>query len=215
MNRPESQMISLWHVSADIDIPKEREFWPRIPKATAIGEEMLTPRICFAPKIEDCLNAIDETSLQQIKDQDGVFMAFHFLVDKHDKFLKSYQELAQDVPDADWTHEHWYLQPLILTGQRFRLVEYQDYKFYRQEHDCTDTLKSVLRNAGWREHQIEKLAKMPLQEAMNSIPYHLAMELADIAGIHELHGFLSLQFTPELTKERSLSNGAHSTHVYG
>lgn len=215
MHQKTEQLLSLWHVSPDIEPPYQRTFCPRIPNATTVGEDMTIPRICFSTSIQHCLDAINKTALHQILYHNHAFLAFQLLVKPNDAFLHTSHELLNKVPDADWTDEHWYLQPVTLTGQLFHVTEHQDYIFYRQKPDCQVILRQVLSNAGWRNSDITKLEHIPLQEALANIPYHLAAEIADIAGLHELHGFLSLQFTPELTKERSLSNGAHSTHVYG
>lgn len=45
--------MKLYHVSY---VPVQ-EFVPRVPECRAEGEDTITPRICFTPQIESCINA--------------------------------------------------------------------------------------------------------------------------------------------------------------
>lgn len=92
--------ILLWRVSFDIERPLIRTYIPLVPKNPMPGEDITIPRICFAPSVEDCLNAMVADRVERGL-EDGRFMAFPFRVAKDDPFLKRLM-----------TSEIWSLTPI-------------------------------------------------------------------------------------------------------
>ena len=118
--------ILLWHVSFDIERPPIRTYIPLVPKNPMPGEDITIPRICFAPSIEDCLNAMVADRVERGL-EDGRFLAFSFRVAKDDPFLKTPEDIGDMVPDAYWTQEHWYLKPVTVAGYLMQVDDFDDY----------------------------------------------------------------------------------------
>ena len=144
--------ILLWHVLFDIERPLIRTYVPLVPKNPMPGEDITIPRICFAPSIEDCLNAMVADRVERGL-EDGRFMAFPFRVAKDDPFLKTPDDIGDMVPDAYWTREHWYLKPVTLAGYLMQVDDFEDYEFYDLQNPAGE--RCFLRGFGrvrWLEH---------------------------------------------------------------
>lgn len=106
--------LILWHVSFE----KVDNFSPRIPDTIMAGEDEITPRICTATSIKNCLTAMPSggaalkglvDSTKKIKGMLAIIHAYCFVTSATDprvvlpKILKE----KYGVLDAEATGEHW------------------------------------------------------------------------------------------------------------
>jgi hypothetical protein len=111
----------LYHVSFD-DWFGENElaegtktFFPRVPRTCANDEDQETPRICLAPSVELCVQAMASGSRDLRK---GAKIAVYSVeIDDNDPYLRHPREIVDKVPDAIENREHWYLAPIVMSAQ--------------------------------------------------------------------------------------------------
>ena len=83
-----------------------KTFYPRIPKTAATGEDLLTPRVCFAPTIRQAIVAINPA---------GDFMSeYEYFVHIPVNCNNVYIPTELEVPDVDDTEEIWIKEPVKL-----------------------------------------------------------------------------------------------------
>lgn len=95
--------LKLYHVSENKKITK---LTPRVPKneRTETGlENDTTKRICFAPSIEQCLQAINVEKGKEY---------CVYVPKKNLMYYNIYKCSDQEVPDASLTDEYWCLNPI-------------------------------------------------------------------------------------------------------
>ena len=81
---------------------------PRIPESTLSMEDQVTPRICVAATIQQCLTAIEASSaLETEKVDEKIYYVYFTIFD--DSITK--QPTSDEVPDAYSTGELWILEP--------------------------------------------------------------------------------------------------------
>lgn len=185
--------ILLWHVSFDIDRPPIRTYTPLIPKYTMPGEDITIPRICFAPSIEDCLNAMAADRVERGL-EDGRFLAFPFRVAKDDPFLKTPDNIDDMVPDAYWTKEHWYLKPVTLSGCLMQIDDFNDYGFVDACESHRPLIYKILLENGFSSKELAEFDGWSTTEVLMSIPTWLGYEIALRLNIHQLHTFEWLSY---------------------
>ena len=176
--------ILLWRVSFDIERPLIRTYIPLVPKNPMPGEDITIPRICFAPSIEYCLNAMVADRVERGL-EDGRFLAFPFRVAKDDPFLKTPEDIGDMVPDAYWTREHWYLKPVTLTGY---LMQVDDFESHRP------LIYKILLENGVSAEDLAEFDGWSTTEVLMSIPAWLGYEIALRLNIHQLHAFECLNY---------------------
>lgn len=83
-----------------------KTFYPRIPKTAATGEDLLTPRVCFAPTIKQAVIAINPA---------GDFMSeYEYFVHVPVNCNNVHIPTEMEVPDVDDTNEVWICSPVKL-----------------------------------------------------------------------------------------------------
>lgn len=121
--------MKLYHVS----YTPVQEFVPRVPECRADGEDAITPRICFTPRIEFCINAKPSGMLPIIASaQIGIPLAIYVyeidLADYRHKELLTPPEVEQNLhcSDATFNHEYCLLcKPRHVTVSRKEIVGYE------------------------------------------------------------------------------------------
>lgn len=112
---PLGSFITIWRISLNTSGPMNRWYYPRIPRATLLGEDKITPRICFCRELIDCLDAIPGAEYIDI---DTPVIAFPLRISRNDPYFKPTREIMDNVPDACETNECWYTHPVFLRGIR-------------------------------------------------------------------------------------------------
>ncbi len=113
--------MKLYHVSDRIDRQSEKQFIPRIPDTIAFnGEDRTHPRICFAPDVIKCLEAIGlDTNTQEY------ITVYELDTDSIDsKFIVTPNQLKADglVYDACETQEYWVLCSVTLKPRYYQII---------------------------------------------------------------------------------------------
>lgn len=123
--------MRLYHVS----YMPVNSFYPRVPRNRLPNEDSVTPRICFAPSIEQCVNAKpypgDFIGYCLEDNQPCLLFVYSFDYDPdRDDFVISPEELSEArVYDALWSEEHWATAvPSNLEEHIYRVVDafYED-----------------------------------------------------------------------------------------
>lgn len=143
--------MKLYHVS----YTPVQEFVPRVPECRADGEDTITPRICFAPRIEFCINAKPSGMLPIIASaQIGIPLAIYVyaieLADYRREELLIPPEVKQTLhcPDAVINQEYCLLcKPRNLTVSRREIVGYT--VNWRKKIPWLDRLISIESNSEW------------------------------------------------------------------
>lgn len=115
---------------------------PSIPKHPAKGEDTITPRICVAPTIPQCIKALELTNFIT-KDTPSIKVFVYFtVIDERNSDILLYNPI--NVPD-DWlTGEMWIKTPClfqkVFTGTIRKQMEipntgYSRYTFVRDGHE--------------------------------------------------------------------------------
>lgn len=109
--------MRLYHLSTD---PNLTTMTPRIPPYNRIKigfENGITKRVCFAPTIKNALSAVPSG-------KPGVVHYIYVAVSPDPKFI--YKPTSNDVPEAGFTHEIWYLKSInvkkvgvLIIGDKF------------------------------------------------------------------------------------------------
>ena len=112
----------LYHVSDRIDRVEEKTFTPKIPDSVpANGEDTVTPRICFAPNIRKCVEAIGLAT-----DMQEYITVYQLDTDTIDaKYIVPPDVLQSKglVFDAARNCEYWVLCPVVLNPKYFKITD--------------------------------------------------------------------------------------------
>lgn len=102
----------MFHVSKR-DLGEKVILTPSIPRDTAKGEDRVTPRVCFAPTVEQCVIGIVGYGISQ----DITFLgAFSILANS--QWCPTVYKTEEVLFEPDWvsdfhiTHEEWALDPI-------------------------------------------------------------------------------------------------------
>lgn len=143
--------MKLYHVS----YTPVQEFVPRVPECRADGEDAITPRICFTPRIESCINAKPSGMLPIIASaQIGIPLAIYVyeidLADYRREELLTPPEVEQNLhcSDATFNREYCLLcKPRHVTVSRKEIVGYE--VEWHDELPCLKRLIAVESNSKW------------------------------------------------------------------
>ena len=113
-------MLTLYHVSVDNKPKISKLFIPKVPETCAKWENKDIKRICFSTSIEKCLIATQSLNLIL---SDYVINVYKFIVNEDDENLKDpeYVYYEGGVKDALGNEEYWYLKPLELSCESFKV----------------------------------------------------------------------------------------------
>lgn len=113
----------LYHVSDRIDREVEKKFIPKVPDSVAGHDENTTiPRICFAPSVVKCIEAIGlNTDMQEYI---TVYQLDTSTIDE-DSYLVGPDKLTHDglVYDASENKEYWVLCPVTLKPMYYKILD--------------------------------------------------------------------------------------------
>lgn len=135
-------MLTLYHVSIDYEPKSSMLFIPRIPDKCSKWEKCIK-RICFSTSIEKCLIAIQ--SLDVISSH-HVINAYKFEVDENDEYLKKPEYVYHEggVKDAIGNEEYWYLKPVELSCESFKVKDIDYENFVEFKNISIEEIKGLL-----------------------------------------------------------------------
>lgn len=115
--------MTLYHVSTRLEPPMPKDFVPKVPESAMSIEDRTTPRICFAPTVKQCLEAIGLNTEEQ--EYITVYQLDTGKVDPSHVLdpLQVYEK--HNVIDALDTCEHWVTCPLRLFPMYARINKAQ------------------------------------------------------------------------------------------
>lgn len=157
------------------------------------NENSNIPRICFAESIEDCLNAMPEEEVESGL-ENGLFWAFPFKVSANDPYLRTPEKLNNFVPDAYWTREHWYLQPITLVGRLMQVDDFYGYTFFDADETQRTAICEILKSNGFGPKEFDEFRHFTSAEILANIPIWLSYQIANKLGILEIHTFDYLSY---------------------
>jgi hypothetical protein len=180
--------MKLFHISLDTD-NLEKNFIPCVPSCAGLGEDEETPRICFAPSIEQCIQATHPQDYRVGQ----YFTVFELIVDENDPCLYYPEELYNKglVPDALETQEFWLTKPVFLRGNVFKIKKIESERLFAWSciylDDLSCIIKSISQNPTY-SYIIEtsKSSEECYKRAMN-----FAEEIKDFQMIDECYDSLS------------------------
>lgn len=120
----EECLITLHNVSFDLD-DKSKRYEPRVPYSTGSSEDAVTPRICLADNIANCIQAIACANRE-------VFVGSKF-IHRSAKIPLNHKALVRPsvlfeknlVPDATENNEYWFLEPLDFKVSLCEIVDFK------------------------------------------------------------------------------------------
>ena len=167
----------LYHVSSDIERPLVQKFEPRVPRYRAFNENNRIPRISFAPDVESCFKALPEDTLLDINRQQR-FILYRLTCDPHDPNLLDFETVVKYVPDALYTREYWYTEPVQLRGEVMELVNPVEPWFMPLAQDCNrEDIFEIL--SLYPKLDTDWLKSLPTEELLSNLPPHIADRVAN------------------------------------
>lgn len=135
-------MLTLYHISIDYEPRKSMLFEPKIPAKHAKWEKDIK-RICFSTSIEKCLIAIQ--SLDVISSH-HIINVYKFEVNENDENLKDpeYVYYEGGVKDALGNEEYWYLKPIELSCESFKVKDIDYERFIEFKNISIEEIKELL-----------------------------------------------------------------------
>lgn len=163
-----SEYITLYRVSFDTEKPLTRRYEPRVPLTAMLGEDKITPRVCFADSIEGCISAMPHDLRGEYFGEGRIIVVFSFRVEADDPALWTPEDLKQSVPDAEFTREYWYTEPVILTGRLVRIGEFAwgNY-FFATEKDRKGVYKVLAEQYGFSKEELVGFNGIPMFDLVN------------------------------------------------
>lgn len=163
-----SEYITLYRVSFDTKRPLTRYYEPRVPHTTMLGEDKVTPRVCFASSVEGCIAAIPGNRRRVYFDEGAVIAVFPFRVALDDPALVTPDKLKESVPDAEFTCEYWYMEPVVLTGHLVRVESFAwgNY-FFATEADRVSVYKVLTEEYSIPKEELAKYDRIPVFDLVN------------------------------------------------
>ena len=106
--------MKLYHVTFDLSEPDKKMFYPRVPKSAGLGEDKSLKRICLAPTVEECFQALPSDKRHLAVGEK--FRLYSIDLDDNDPNLIYPDEIFKKgyVPDALENHEYWYKECLCM-----------------------------------------------------------------------------------------------------
>lgn len=179
-------IIILYHVSFDISSSK-KYFIPRIPLSKSKYENSSIARICFSDSITRCICAISDV-FDKITNSPYIDV-FELDVNKNCDKLLSYEQLYNKsyVPDSLFTHEYWYLAPIVLSPIKYKIIDLEvDNYFLVHEQQRADLFTYIDEHYNLPLELITKLSCLSCSEILNNTLYeenfwNYDIDVADIA----------------------------------
>lgn len=151
-----NNLMTLKHIEFwEEEVEKIKEFIPRVPSKTTLGEDKSIPRICTSTTIENCVKAspqtsyvlfgmLDEINLMEMSHQyfhyfletaqyGMLVRVYHFEVEESIVRLPNEIHKAGWVPDALITDEHWLLEKVKPVRTSYAIVRRDESKRYSVE----------------------------------------------------------------------------------
>lgn len=144
--------MKLFHISLDTE-NLEKKFIPCIPECTGYGEDKEIPRICFAPSIEQCIQATHPADYPVGQR----FAVFELTVDDDDPYLIYPNELYDKglVPDALENEEYWLTRPVYLTANILEIEKISSERIFAWTcisfEDVASIIKSISKDFMYEE----------------------------------------------------------------
>lgn len=147
----------LYHASFDLN-EKEKLFIPRIPKSKAKNENDSIKRICFSESIEGCLTAIGNLA-DQLETTNWNILIFKVDTNELDKeYLRDPQFIYNAlVEDALITREWWYLNPINLIGEQYKILDMESDAYFIVHEYQRDQIMNWLLNRGYDFRYVQDL----------------------------------------------------------
>lgn len=163
-----SEYITLYQVSFDTKRPLTRRYEPQVPVSTMLGEDKVTPRVCFASSVEGCITAIPGDRRRVHFGEDAVIAVFPLRVALDDPALITPDDLKDFVPDAEFTREYWYTEPVALTGHLMRVESFAwgNY-FFATEADRVSVYKVLTEEYSIQKEELAKYDQIPAFDLVN------------------------------------------------
>lgn len=201
------EKIKLYHVSYNFTTDDfVKNFKPRVPKWTTEErstpvlhmENSTIPRICFSDSINHAMSAA-----VYWPSEGEEFMVYELTVDKDDPNLILPETLyAQDyVRDALETREHWYLEPVTLTGTPYVITHMEDYNEWAWSCLEVSQVKQALRNTLVNRDFCDADMRNDLTDYLNWSQYNTALEI-----YNDIESYLAISCcdTDEVAKRKEL-----------
>ena len=194
--------MKLFHVS----YTPVQEFIPRVPECRADGEDTITPRICFTPRIESCINAKPSGMLPIIASaQIGIPLAIYVyaieVADYRREELLTPPEVKRSFHchDAVINQEYCLLcKPRNLTVSRKEIVGYA--ANWQKKIPWLDQLVAVESNSEWSSFWEDIVDAM---NRKNDYNFDVSVIICDL-GIEFPKKFLDAYMAMLKKKERQL-----------
>lgn len=120
--------MKLYHVTFDLEEPEIKVFRPRVPDSAGEGEDTYIPRICLAPSIEKCIQALPSGSRRMSKGEKIRIYEVNINIDDSNLISPDILFFKGYVPDALETEEYWYLKNLKMVSTVKEISSF-DYDF--------------------------------------------------------------------------------------
>lgn len=141
-------------------------FIPRIPEHMADFENKTIKRICLSTSIEKCLIAANNLSMLR---DNVIILVYTVEIDDEDENLLKPNEVYNtgNVKDALENEEYWYIKPLYLDGEYYKIIEIDYEPCLGWKNISIEEFKYFLRNV-FNYVECDEIYK-ELNEVMNSI----------------------------------------------
>lgn len=93
-----------YHVSKD---PSLQALIPKVPSSMMFGENLIIPRSCVSTSVDGCLTGIPGARIEE----GAVFYVYKVRLVRGSKY---YKPSTDEVPDQEYTDEHWVLTDALL-----------------------------------------------------------------------------------------------------
>lgn len=93
-----------YHISKDPDL---QALVPKVPASMMFGENMIIPRSCVSTTVDGCLTGIPSSRIKE----GAVFYVYKVRLVRGSKY---YKPSTDEVPDQEYTNEHWILTDALL-----------------------------------------------------------------------------------------------------
>lgn len=171
--------MKLYHVTFDLNEPDKKLFYPRVPKTAGTGEDKSLKRICLAPTIEECMQALPSDK-RKLRNGEK-FRIYEVEIDDNDPNLVYPEEIFNKgyVPDALENHEFWYKENLLMDSI---IVEIQNFNYdYEIAWSCVklSDLRNIVKELSEEKNLEEKNYLNKILSKNFSLPEDLYKEVSD------------------------------------
>lgn len=117
--------MELYHITDNLNEPKNKLFIPRIPESAAEDEDQETKRICFSSSIEKCILGHPYTSdILEINNRIRIYKCNTENINKYKLVDPLTLYFTNKVPDAFETQEYWYLDNIVLQSELYEITDF-------------------------------------------------------------------------------------------